>query len=243
VTSAISTRSLERIGLFTVLAAGALMPFDAPIARHMQLAHERGGASGNSIATVLNTLGDPGTVIAPLGMITLGWATHEGTLRDVGLHSAESVVLGSGVTALIKGTIGRSRPTPGSTDADDFDAGAGFRSNQQSSFPSGHTTAAFALATTLALEAPRYAPDHVRAIQIASYTVATSVGFARMYTNHHWASDVALGAGIGTLSGLMVERHVLQRMASHAGPAGRAIPSSIGGAPDGGMMVGWGKTF
>ena len=38
------------------------------------------------------------------------------------------------------------------------------------------------------------------AIAVAGYTVATGIGFLRMYNNRHWASDVLAGAGIGILS-------------------------------------------
>ena len=90
---------------------------------------------------------------------------------------------------------------------DDFSFAGGFRGGDGSqSFPSGHTTAAFALATTLTLETMRFNPDVTKLVAIASYSVATGVGMARVYTNHHWASDVALGAGVGTLGALIVER-------------------------------------
>src|SRR5450759_3446218 len=44
------------------------------------------------------------------------------------------------------------------------------------------------------------------------YGGATLVGLSRMYHNNHWASDVVLGAAIGTFSGLKVVRY------SHAHP-------------------------
>jgi hypothetical protein len=44
------------------------------------------------------------------------------------------------------------------------------------------------------------------------YSGATLVGLSRMYHNKHWASDVALGALIGTFSGKKVV------MASHDNP-------------------------
>ena len=48
------------------------------------------------------------------------------------------------------------------------------------------------------------------------YGGATLVGLSRMYHNKHWASDVVLGAAVGTFSGLKVVRY------SHAHPDNRS---------------------
>jgi membrane-associated phospholipid phosphatase len=65
------------------------------------------------------------------------------------------------------------------------------------SFPSGHTANAFYGATILAKE---YSDKSIL-IAIGGYTVATATGYLRMANNRHWASDVAVGAGIGIISG------------------------------------------
>jgi len=64
------------------------------------------------------------------------------------------------------------------------------------SFPSGHTTQAFAAATFLNEEYK----DRYPWIPYASYTVASSVGLLRVANNRHYISDVLVGAGIGFLS-------------------------------------------
>ena len=64
------------------------------------------------------------------------------------------------------------------------------------SFPSGHTTQAFAAATFLSEEYK----DTYHWMPCASYTVASSVGLLRMANNRHYISDVLVGAGIGFLS-------------------------------------------
>ena len=68
-----------------------------------------------------------------------------------------------------------------------------FSSN--ASFPSGHVTQAFAVASVIA--------EHYDSpfIKIGSYGVASMVGYARMERNAHWASDVLAGAIIGTVVG------------------------------------------
>ena len=64
------------------------------------------------------------------------------------------------------------------------------------SFPSGHTTQAFAAATFLSEEYK----DRYRWMPYVSYTAASSVGLLRMANNRHYISDVLVGAGIGFLS-------------------------------------------
>jgi membrane-associated phospholipid phosphatase len=64
------------------------------------------------------------------------------------------------------------------------------------SFPSGHTTQAFAAATFLNEEYK----ERYRWMPYATYTVASSVGLLRVANNRHYISDVLVGAGIGYLS-------------------------------------------
>jgi hypothetical protein len=64
------------------------------------------------------------------------------------------------------------------------------------SFPSGHTTTAFAAAEMLNQEFKGTSPW----IGYAGYTVATATGVLRMYNDKHWFSDVVMGAGIGIVS-------------------------------------------
>jgi membrane-associated phospholipid phosphatase len=69
--------------------------------------------------------------------------------------------------------------------------GSGFNS-----FPSGHTTTAFAAAEFLRQEYGHVSPWY----GIAGYAVATATGILRLYNNKHWVSDVVAGAGFGILS-------------------------------------------
>ncbi len=63
------------------------------------------------------------------------------------------------------------------------------------SFPSAHTSGAFALATVTEVF---YGP----AFGIPSYALASMVGLSRIDANQHFASDVLAGALLGTLLGL-----------------------------------------
>lgn len=64
---------------------------------------------------------------------------------------------------------------------------------RRNSFPSGHSATAFMGAELLRLEYGNW-------IGAAGYTVATGIGFLRMYNNRHWYNDVLAGAGVGILS-------------------------------------------
>lgn len=68
-----------------------------------------------------------------------------------------------------------------------------------SSFPSGHTTVAFAAATVFAME---YRDRPL--IPILSYSAATLIGLSRLTENKHWPTDILAGAALGFLSGKQV---------------------------------------
>lgn len=63
------------------------------------------------------------------------------------------------------------------------------------SFPSGHTSASFAAATVI------YAFN--RKCGISAYVLACLIAFSRLYLYVHYPSDVAGGAVIGTLCGVI----------------------------------------
>jgi len=70
------------------------------------------------------------------------------------------------------------------------------------SFPSGHTSTAFSLATVFA---GQY--SETPAVPILSYSIASLVGISRIVVNRHWASDVFAGAAIGYLCARQVLIH------------------------------------
>jgi len=72
------------------------------------------------------------------------------------------------------------------------------RTPRSTSFPSGHTAAAFAFATSASAELPVLAPVLV--------PIASAVAYSRVHTGVHYPSDVAAGAAIGIGSGMLAIR-------------------------------------
>ena len=108
-------------------------------------------------------------------------------LKDA-IYIGTSVIEAVGITYAAKHIIGRDRPfvkypdkihVYGAPDAD------------SPSFPSGHTAAAFSLATSLSITYPKWY------VIAPSAVWACGVGFARINQGVHYPSDVVAGAAIG----------------------------------------------
>jgi len=126
-----------------------------------------------------------------------GLLSHNQRLLDTGRDAVEAEILAAGIaTPVLKYAVGRVRPSDGA-DADEFKPFSG-----NSSFPSGHTTEAFAVASVLSARADGWV------VPVLSYTLASCVGYARVHDRAHWASDVIGGGLVGTFIGrTIVRRH------------------------------------
>ncbi len=145
---------------------------------------------------VANELGNPTRVLpAAAALFGATLLTHNTRLQDAAFTSLESALYAGGVTSVLKNTVGRSRPyrLDGPYDFDPFSG--------QKSFPSGHTTLAFALVTPWVA----YYPGPVT---YALFGLTTGTAVARVVRGDHWPSDVVAGAAIGILTGYaLANRH------------------------------------
>ena len=72
------------------------------------------------------------------------------------------------------------------------------------SFPSGHATGSFAVATVFAYE---YGDQHI-AVPIVGFTLASIVSASRVSGRQHWVSDVFVGSALGFMEGRYIyKRH------------------------------------
>ena len=123
----------------------------------------------------------------------VGELADDDVTSETGLHTLETLALTSLVTSAVKVVVGRSRPNPDSP-PDEFDSFNGHDSYR--SFPSGHTSRAFALATVVTLELD----DQASWIPFVAYPLATWVGVTRVLDRDHWPTDVLAGAALGLLT-------------------------------------------
>lgn len=164
-----------------------------------------------------NTWGAPGVILLGTGLWLGGRLADDPRMATIGFRAFEAIGVSGVITGTIKGIVGRARPRISPTDAGDLQLMRGAREgNDYQSFPSGHTTAAFAFAAAVTAETRRLAPDRARTVALTTYGLATATAFARMYSDAHWLTDVMAGAAVGIATG-----HAASRW--HAKRSGHAI--------------------
>jgi membrane-associated phospholipid phosphatase len=120
-------------------------------------------------------------------------------MRRLGGRGFEALIVNSLFTTVLKVGVGRARPDSG-YDGDDFRPGSFSASNW--SYPSGHTSTVFALATVVSDEFRDEAPW----VPFVAYPLAGWTGISRVLDSRHWFTDVVAGAALGVLSGRLVSR-------------------------------------
>jgi membrane-associated phospholipid phosphatase len=197
---------LVTVGGFT-LATIALGSLDRHLTTQLQKPARQSNRMLHTGATVFRLLGDPGSLLTASGIYLLGRFDGQRRTEDLGLHTVEAIVLADVTTGTIKFVAGRARPYASADNADNFQLLRGLKSDDYRSFPSGHTTSAFAFAATVSSETQRWWPNSRWIVGPIMYGGATLTGMSRIYNRQHWASDVMAGAAIGTLVGVKVVRY------------------------------------
>jgi membrane-associated phospholipid phosphatase len=121
-----------------------------------------------------------------LGALGYGLLHKDKNALRNGFESALSVGISMAVSGGLKELVNRQRPDQAYPDVIRT-----YTYTDGKSFPSGHTTLAFATATSLALTYKKWY------ITVPAYAWAAGVGYSRMRLGRHYPSDVAAGALIG----------------------------------------------
>ena len=175
----------------TVGTIGAVSVFDRRVDHWVQ---DRRSSHSDAVARAFRVGGEPELVFGiPGAILAAGFISGHKDLQRSGGRVLASVITAGATTAAIKVIVGRVRPTDAS---DQYD----FKPfTQNDAFPSGHTTMAFALATSLAEEIHR---PWATAIL---YAGASGTAWSRLNDHKHWLSDVLAGATIGITAGNVIE--------------------------------------
>lgn len=126
----------------------------------------------------------------PLIALAAGKAMGNERVVDYGWKAGEAVIDSFAVALTLKAVTARKRPHNGDT--------YGFWKGGNS-FPSGHSTAAWALASLTVKHFPEK-----RWIPWVAYPLAGLVSFSRVSSGHHYFSDVAAGSILGFCIGSYV---------------------------------------
>ena len=186
------SKDWTKLGVFVVAECG-LSFADQPVKDFFQ-SHKNSSESYVS-RNILEHFGAEHSFIVMSGILTYGMLAKDKKYVSTALLALESFALASLVTRIPKTIVGRERPDNWQGDGPYAIKGP-FKGN---SFPSGHTTASFAVASVIATQF-----RDSKWIPVTAYTVAGLAGLSRIYDNKHWLTDVVAGATIGTLVGNLV---------------------------------------
>jgi membrane-associated phospholipid phosphatase len=215
-----------------LLGTAVLAPLDIAVAGAIQDSVVQTGKVLRGGAGVFRVLGFPGVVLVTGAMYGGGLLANAPELADIGLHATEAILIAEAVTVTGKAIFGRARPKLNTDDPFNLGLFRGFTHDDYQSFPSGHSTAAFATAAALTTEISRHRPEAKWWVGTLLFSGASLVAVSRLYHNEHWASDVMMGAAIGSFGGWKVVRymhtHPDNRLNRWLLPRG-ALPTSSGG--------------
>lgn len=148
----------------------------------------------------------------PVSLLASGWLAGDDNLIRGGAETGLSFLLAAGVTEGLKLTVRRPRPFLGYPD--DLQP---VRTPPGFSFPSGHTSLSFAVATSVSLCYPKWY------VVAPAMLWAAGVGFSRLYLGVHYPSDVLTGALVGVGSALL-SHYLCRRLRDDSPlPTGKAV--------------------
>lgn len=183
----------ERFGLLGA-GLGGLFLVDESVYRYVE---DHRTDAGDRFARAMTPFGQEYAFGLSVGLLAGGLVFSAPRTRDTGRDALEASILSFVIANLVlKPVIGRQRPgvSDGETVFDPF--------SHDPSFPSGHATEAFAVASVIAMRSEGWV------IPTLVYTTASLVAVSRVEQSDHFTSDVFAGAVLGiTVGRFVVSRH------------------------------------
>lgn len=170
---------------------------------------------GTRFGRVMDKAGGP--LVSSLfvgGLFVAGQVAHDQRFRAMTYDMAGASIVTAGLTAAFKFAVHRKRPD----------------GSDNRSFPSGHTSAAFALASV--------AEQHYGwKVGAAAYAAAAAMGASRLMEDKHYLSDVVAGATLGYIVGTATVRVNSEPLPATAAPVAVWSVSPVLGPRVRGVMV------
>jgi hypothetical protein len=166
----------------------------------------------------------------PLALAGADLGLAGGDLRRAGEDLAvagEAIAVTVLATEVLKLAVSRRRP---------YALGAATRGGPEDdlSFPSGHTSSAFAAAAAFGTVARLRGYAGAWAVYAGGFAGAATVGWLRMAADRHWLTDVVAGAALGTAAGvglpLLLHRREPGAAAAPAALRVTVVPLGVAGA-------------
>ncbi len=172
----------------SAVAIASLSLADEPLS---DAARDHGPTFG-FVGDTMNEFGSAGSFALLGGFYLVGAIGRDSKAKNVCLDGLAASLIASGIiTPVLSTVIGRERPTA--------EQGAySFHPFEGRSFPSGHATQAFAVASVIATSYDQLW------VKLAAYSMAGMTAYSRVRIGKHFPTDVVAGAVIGTLVGRSV---------------------------------------
>ncbi len=184
-----------------ILAFAGLFEWDVPLTRFIRSLNDiHMDHLANPWLAQLSDMGDrlgkgESLVILSLALLAVGYGLKHPLWKDAGWQSLIAHGLAALCANILKHAVGRPRPKfmhAGNMELSPV-GGSGW-----DSFPSGHAAAAFAVATVLAAKFPR--------AKWPIFAVAVAIAASRIIRGSHYLTDVAGGAALGCIMGMIAVR-------------------------------------
>jgi len=209
-----SRNDWRSFGIFAA-GTGALMLIDKPVQR-LAVRLRNDSKTLRNVSSYVTRFGADYEIYLLAGIGSYGFIFRNIKMQTTFLLATQSYICSDILSGTFKGIFGRQRPNyidPSTHEPQPRFHGP-FQKPRDStghkisttSFPSGHTIAAFSAATVYAMQYKNHA-----LVPVLAYSAATLIGLSRITENKHWISDVFAGAAVGYISGRLVVNNYHRR--------------------------------